>query len=279
MKISLALVALASLTWSATASADDAEPAPASVPPRSVSIEYTQPAPSSAPAPATADRPANVPPAGTPRYDLWRIGIGPRFDYIASTGFDTFADSNLLGSLALDATYPVLTRGRLAVGVGLGWAAGSRSDGFRGATSRVAIQRLQVPIEGRYHFVPGVFGFAKVAPGATAMAASLKEASSPNTLSDTAWTFSADASLGAGILLGPRNYTAQGGTGPDADREKRAFRIWAVPEIGYAFTTSASFDLRPGRESKDALGTDERTAISSLAANAFFWRLSLAATF
>jgi len=243
-----------------------------------VTITYTMP-PVATPTPV-ADRPAAEPPrAGTPRYDLIKVGGGMRFDYVGGSAFDSFADSNLLPNLSLDATYPVLVQGKVAIGAGLGYTVGGRDESLRGMKTSLLVHRLQVPIEGRYHFVPGVFGFIKAAPGAVALATSLQDPSSPSTLSDTAWAFSVDASVGAGILLGPRTYTAQGGTGPNADREARTFRIWAIPEIGYGFTTKANLDLRPDRDAKDALGSDERTALAPLGLTAFFWRLSLATTF
>jgi len=269
-------------SWSVSALADDSEPSRASEPPRPVTITYTMPQPSTTTAAQATDTPATPAPAvkeGRPRYDLVRIGLGPRFDYIPSTGFDSFADTNLLSSFAIDGTYPIFTQGKLAVGVGLGWTVGHRGDSLRGMSTSLTAHRLQVPIEGRFHIVPSVYAFAKVAPGAAAMVASVTEASSPNTLRDTGWAFSADASVGAGILLGPRSVAAEGGTGPNADREKRTVRIWAIPEVGYGFTTKANLDLRPDRESKDALGTDERTAVSPLGLTAFFWRVSIATTF
>lgn len=283
-------VAASSALCSLSASAQEPAPAPAApapapeplpqpAPAAPVTITYTMP-PASTPAPVTVDQPApSAPRSGTPRYDLIRVGAGMRFDYVGGAGFDTFADSNLLTNITLDGTYPVLVQGKIAIGAGLGYTFGARNDDLRGMKTRLSVHRLQVPIEGRYHFVPGIYGFAKAAPGAVGMIASMQDPSSPNTLRDTGWAFSVDASVGAGILLGPRTYTAEGGTGPNADREKRTFRIWAIPEIGYGFTTKGNLDLRPDREAKDALGSDERTSVSPVGLTAFFWRLSVAATF
>ncbi|MBX3230012.1 MAG: hypothetical protein KIT84_25740 [Labilithrix sp.] len=267
------------VTCSAHALADDSEPAPASEPPRPVTVTYTMPA--AAPEPEAApdvDRPP-PPGVGKPRYDLWRIGVGGRFDYVGTSGFDTFADDNFLGNIAIDATYPLLTRDKLTLGVGLGYSVGGRDGHLRGMSTNLAVHRFQAPIEARYHFIPQVYGFVKVAPGAAGIFAEIVDSSSPNALKDTAWAFSADASVGAGILLGPRKYVAKGGTGPDADLERRTLRIWAVPELGYGYTTRPGLDLRPDRDANDALGTDERVRVNGLALSSFFWRLSIATTF
>ena len=125
-----------------------------------------------------------------------------------------------------------------------------------------------VPVEGRYHFGSTLFVFGKVAPGAAIALASVKDGSAPNELSGTAWAFSADASIGGSILLGPRQ-----------QMDKRTVRFWLTPEIGYAYMTSASVRLNPDRAEKDVLGSDEDTQLGTLALRGIFWRASLGMTF
>jgi hypothetical protein len=228
-----------------------------------------QAAPAPPPAPV-ADTPPASAAATTTRTDLWSIRTGPRFSYVPSAGYDPFSDNNVLTQWSVEGQYPLLSRGKLALGVGLGYAGGGRSGTMRGDKTGLGVHTFQAPIEGRYHFARWAYGFARVAPGTTAVLASVQEASSPNEINATRWVFSTDLSVGAAILLGPRGYD---------HADKRTLRIWALPEAGYTVATTASFDTRPDRDAKDALGTDERTALPGLNLSAFYWRVSIGTTF
>lgn len=249
------------LLFTHAALAEDEPPPPAA--PEPVTIQVATPEPARAEAPRAPER-------GPLRTDLWKISTGPRFSYVSGAGYDTFSTNNLLTQWSLEGQYPLFSRGRLAVGVGLGYAGGARSGTLRGDKTALGVHTLQVPIEGRYHLGNWAYGFARVAPGTTAVVASLEEASSPNRIEDTQWVFSTDLSVGAAILLGPRG-------GDLAD--KRSIRIWAVPEVGYTLATRANLTMRPDRDAKDALGTDDHTSLPGLNLSAFYWRLSLATTF
>jgi hypothetical protein len=205
---------------------------------------------------------------GPARHDLIRVNAGLRIGYVPSRAFDMFASNNALPQFSIDGTYPVLTSGKLVLAAGLGWDVGGRSDKVRGFDASLTTHRLYVPIEGRWYFTPGLSVFGKVSPGAVAAISSVRESSSPNELSGTGWAFSADLSIGASILMGPRQRM-----------DKRAVRFWVTPELGYAFTTQASLRTNPGRDEKDLLGSDENTNLRSLALSGFFWRASLGTTF
>jgi hypothetical protein len=202
-----------------------------------------------------------------PRFDLVRVNAGFKFGYIPTSGFDQFASSNVLSQFSIDGTYPVLHRGRVVVGVGLGWDVGGRTDKLRGFDTSLTAHRLAVPIEGRYHVTPWLYGFGKLSPGATAMLVKLSTGGSPS-LTDTAWAFSADASLGASFLMGPRQRL-----------DKRAPRFWLTPELGYSYTTNASITVNPHRDSKDVLGNDENMRLQATALSGFFWRATIGTTF
>ena len=260
---------------------DDAEGealAPAAEPP-SASPGKPSPAPLE-PDPAVgtvaAPSPDRTPAEGPARYDLVRINVGLRVGHqpaalagdAPSRGFDTFASNDVLTQFSIDSTIPIVTRGRVVLGAGLGWDVGGRSATVRGLESSLTAHRLYVPIEGRYHFGPGLFVFGKVAPGAVAALASVKDSSSPNELSGTAWAFAADASIGGSILLGPRKHM-----------HKRTVRIWLTPEIGYAYTTTTPIRVGPDRAESEVLGSDERTQLGRLALSGIFWRASVGTTF
>ena len=226
--------------------------------------------------PAPAASPDRPPAEGPPRYDLIRINMGLRVGHQPaaltgdgpSRGFDTFASNDVLAQFSIDGTYPILTRGRLVLGAGVGWDVGGRSATVRGLESSLTAHRLYVPVEGRYHFGPGLFVFGKLAPGAVAALMSVSDPSSPNELSGTGWAFAADASIGGSILLGPRQRM-----------DKRTVRFWLTPEIGYAYTTNAPIRPNPGRAEKDVLGSDENTQLGRLALSGIFWRASVGTTF
>lgn len=226
--------------------------------------------------PAPAASPDRTPEEGPPRYDLVRINMGLRVGYqpagltgyAPSRGFDTFATNDVLTQFSIDGTLPLLSRGRLVLAAGVGWDVGGRSATVRGLESSLTAHKLYVPVEGRYHFGPGLFVFGKVSPGAVAALASIRDASAPNELSGSGWAFSADASLGGSILLGPRQRM-----------DKRAVRFWLTPEIGYAYTTSMAIRTNPGRAEKDILGSDENTQLGTLALSGIFWRASIGTTF
>jgi hypothetical protein len=237
--------------------------APVSAPPPSEPA-----APVSAPSPAEPARDEGPRPEGLPRHDLVRVNLGLRVGYLPGRGFDAFSTDDVLPQWSIDATYPVLTRRRLVVGVGLGWDFGGSSATFRGLDASLRIHRLYAPIEGRYYLAPALAVFGKIAPGAAVALASVQDPSAPSELSASGWAFSADASAGASILLGPR-----------ARYDRRQPRVWLTPEIGYAFTTKASLRLNPDRDAEGVLGHDEDASLRSLALSGFFWRASVGMTF
>lgn len=265
----VSLTMMAALAWSAPALAQD-EPANAPQP-----VEKTDPQPTPAPTPAFVAAPAPAAESSEPaprnyRHDRFMLNVGLRENYVKSAGFDPYSTNDVLPQFSVGIEAPVLVRGKLALAVGAAYSGGGASSSMRGDSTHLFAHQLSVPIEGRYHFAPWGWAFVRVAPGATGLVQSLTDSSSPNTLSSTAWAFSTDVSAGASILLGPR--------APDADG-KRIPRFWMIPEVGYGFATRATFKDRPDRDPADALGTDERTAVPSLALNAFFWRLAVATTF
>lgn len=224
-----------------------------------------------APAPAPTDDGAPETPvarrSGPPRYDYLRFGLGFRISDVGSRGFDTFADTDTLAQVSLDASYAFLTKGKFALAGGVAWDVGSRTSGARGLTTRLTAHRLTVPIEGRYYLAPWVNVFAKVAPGAAAFHARIEDPSSPATLEHAPWVFAADLSAGATVRI----------AGSTSDR--RQPRLWINAELGYGLTSSRT--LRPGsdRDEDDVLGSDARMRLGSLAMNGVFWRTGLALSF
>ena len=242
----------------------DAPALPQKPAPQPTEIVASPPTVNVAPTP-DADRPQ---PEGSPRFDFIRANAGLKLGYIGSRAYDTFAENDVLPQASIDGTYTFLTSGRLALAAGAGWDVGGSHAKLRGNDAYLTAHRLYVPIEARLHF-RSWYAFAKASPGAAAMVGWVKEPSAPNgEISRTGWAFATDASLGASFLLGPRT-----------NLDKRAVRFWATPEIGYAFTTAATMRMDPGRDENDQLGTDQHTALRSLALSGLFWRASVGFTF
>jgi len=281
MKVGLApLLTAVVLSLPTLARAQAAEPAdvpdePAAVAPAPAPAPRVAPAPAPGPFTSTYTPPAVAHPEGAvpvapspPRYDYLRFGLGFRIGYIGDPAFDTFADSDVLAQMSLDASYAFYTKGKLAIAAGLGWDVGSRTAGARGLTTKLTMHRLTVPVEARWYFAPWFDVFAKVAPGTGALYARVEDSSSPRTLEHAPWVFAADFSAGASFRLA--------GT---SDHEQRHPRLWVTSEIGYGVTSEHALRPRPNRDEADVLGSDQSTNLGSLAVNGVFWRTGLSLSF
>jgi len=264
LSLSLALLALPTVALAQDKAEPDpgyeAPPLPPKPAPRPLEVVVT---PSSAETPPASE--ATQPRVeGPPRYDFIRVNGGFKMGYVGDRAFDAFSSTDVLPQLSLDGTYTLVTIGRLALAAGAGWDVGGSHAKLRGNDAYLTTHRLYVPVEARVHF-RSFYLFGKVAPGAAAMAGWIKDASAPSgEVSRTGWAFSTDASAGASFLLGPRS-----------DLDKRGVRIWATPEMGYAFTGGAPMRLDPGRDTEDQLGADQGTRVGSLALSGLFWRASI----
>jgi hypothetical protein len=249
------------LALPSVARAQDATPPPPP-PVETASPPAEAPAPPlvvQAPAPMAVEAPPPVPEAPASDNRFWRIEAGFRGGLIGDSSFNPYASDEFIGQLSIEATRTLLARKKLSLAVGLAWDTGSRSSGIRGNDSSLVLHRFTAPIEGRYHFASWLFGFARVAPGAGFLEATVTDASSPATLSDNAWVFATDLSAGASVMLGPR-------TGK--------VHFWLTPEAGWGFMTEAKLSPTPQRNPNDIQGTDEAMHLPGLSMSGFFWRLT-----
>lgn len=274
MKLCLSSVLATSvLLTTAMAHADQAPPpppAPAQTPvvvERPVVVAPAAEITVAEPRPA-AERPAPEARSGPERHDLVSVRLGARVGYVGDPTFDRFADSDVLTQFSLEATYGILSAGKVSLAVGAAWDTGGRSDGLRGLPSKLAVTRLTVPLEGRYHLFEGVYAFGRVAPGAANFAAKVEDPSSPAPLEQAPWVFATDLSVGASVLVGPRS-----------SLDRRLPRVWVTPEFGYGWTSAATLALRGDRNEQDVLGTDVSTSVGSFAARGVFWRLGASISF
>ena len=210
----------------------------------------------------------SVPEKPVKPYSWFRFGLGARIGYIPNEGLDPFAKNDVLAQVSIDVSRTLMASGRTSFALGLGWDGVTRgSVTARGQGAELTVHRLSVPLEGRYHITPWLYGFGRVAPGAGILIARVNDAAAPTTLGSTRGVFSLDASAGASFLLI--------GHGPP---DRRRFRLWATHELGYGWTSSASFAL--GTNSRDeVLGIEEPARLGEIALRGFFFRLGIAATY
>ena len=229
----------------------------------------SRPASAAVAAPAPAPLRVEIPeePSGPPSARGFRVTGGLKLAYVTSSGFDTFASTDSLPYFSLEVSDGIFHRGRLTLGVGLGFDAGGRSSDLRGLDAKLATQRLSVPLEARWAASDLVWGVFRLAPGATHAAVSLSDASAPATLEDSAWGFSLDASVGAAFVVG-------GASGP-----RKGVRFVVLPEVGWTFASSLALAPKPGRDAEDVIGADGTTRISELALSGFFWRATAGVVF
>jgi hypothetical protein len=192
-----------------------------------------------------------------------RVNGGLKIGYVGTRGFDTYADSNTLPQLSIDATYMLWSSGRLGLAAGLGWDVGGRGDDLRGLDTRLTMHRFLVPLEARIGLEPWLWAFGKVSPGAVLALSEIRDASSPQPLSASGWAFATDVSAGATFAFGPRKH------------ERKSVRFIVTPELGYSLTTAAPLRPNPGREEDELLGADQDTRLRSVALSGLFWRTTV----
>lgn len=208
-----------------------------------------------------------LPPSPPKDAGALRFEIGTRQAFIANPGLDAFARHNELGQASLSLSRVVLTRGRFAFAPGLAWDYGETSADVRGSASSLSVHRLSVPLEGRFSILPQLYAYARVAPGAVALSAEVKDTSAPGTLVRSAWLPSIDASAGATYRL----FTI-------ADVRNRPLDLWIAAEGGYGWTRSTDLVMTPDL----ADGDPRRTGgvdLGSIALRGAFVRAAVALTF
>jgi hypothetical protein len=196
-----------------------------------------------------------------------RFGLGLRSQWVPNDGYDPFARSNYLAAWTFEGSHVLYARRRLSLAAGALIDLGGSSSEARGAETHLGAHRFLVPVEGRYHVTPWLAGFARIAPGAMYMTASISEASAGQKLDDAGFVFAADASLGAAFLFDSRR-------NPDG----RPPRLWATGEWGYGWTTSRRWRFLPDDGDK-VTGRSAPADLGSVAFRGTFFRLGLALSF
>ncbi len=148
---------------------------------------------------------------------------------------------------------------------GIGFDFGDTSATARGQGTSLSMQRINVPLEGRRHFGPWGYAFARVAPGLAQQSATLDEASAPGmSLKKSAWMFATDVSAGYAFLVTPR-----------FDRFEQKARFWLQADVGYGWVAGDELALVPSGGTGNVGGVD----VGTLSMTGAFFRLGGAVSF
>lgn len=195
--------------------------------------------------------------------------MGVRAGRIDDAGFDPFANNSQLWQYSLTATRTLLATRRFSFAAGASWDVGQRDDTeARGFQTGIAVHRLSVPLEARFHAATWLYVFGRVAPGADYRKAWITDPSSPSAeLDSSAWAPAADFSLGASFLAGPQGK-------PDS----HVPRFWFSPELGYAWSGATDLTFSPKGSDVDPQPTGT-TNLGELALRGPFARMSVELSF
>jgi hypothetical protein len=203
--------------------------------------------------------------------------LGVRSDVFHSAGLDAFSGSDDIPERALSLSGRLVGTELSGLGAGVEWDHGSVTTTARGADATLTIDRLTVPIEGRFHVGKRLSVFARVAPGFLRDHATLVDASAPGGaygdglapggLQQTTWQLAADVSGGLAFRFAEiRN----GGTPP--------FGFWLTAEAGYGAVGAHDLVLGPHVETQPGR-IDEPLRLGTLALGGPFLRARFALSF
>jgi hypothetical protein len=279
--LAIALAASAALL-SSVASAQEVAPLPPLAPPPPAApapvVVPVAPAHAPAPAPASAPTPAPFSPAAPPgadqapasvvnyRMQMWRVEVGYRGSFINDAGYGPFSTNQYFVQASFAASRTVWTEGSWSFAPGIGLDLGGSSASARGQATSLSMQRLNVPLEGRRHFGPWGYAFARVAPGVAAENVEVDEGSAPSPLKKTAWMYSTDVSAGYALLVTPR-----------FDRFEQKARLWVQADVGYGWVVGDELALASsgGSNTVNTGGAD----LGTLTLAGPFFRLGAALSF
>ncbi len=223
----------------------------------------------SAPSAFAADTVEPVTPTGADtRTRFWGIDAGLRVGFLTDSSFDPYSTNDALRQGSIGVTRTSAVRGGWSFAPGARWDVGSATARTRGADVELVVHRLTIPLEGRHHLWPWLYVFGRLAPGVVWQRASVKDASLAEPLRASGWSFAADASIGASILL---LSTVDSPT-------TRAPRMWLTPEIGYGWSTPGPGVLAPATADDDPQ-TYGSIALSRVAVRGVFFRVGMTFTF
>ena len=209
---------------------------------------------------------AHAEPLGTHQPHI-EASLGARASKVADAGFNPFADSDELVQVSLGVGGTVLRWQRVSLAAVGFWDYGERGSQARGAETSLAVHRLTVGPELRYHLLTPLYVFAHVLPAFAHSKASLDDSLTVAPRTAKHWAYGADFALGAAFEA----YGMRSG-------ESKQPRLWAIAEGGYGYLGSTKLRLEP----EAGQGAPERTApvdLGSLSLAGPYVRVSAAVSF
>jgi hypothetical protein len=221
-------------------------------------------------APAHAQEMGSVSPPppspSSPRVTPWEATLGLRGGYVESPGYSPFSPNDFFSGVSLGASRVVAVRGRFALAVGATWDYGEPTSTARGAKTDLEVHRLTAPLTLRVRVRRWLDAFARVAPGATFVRASVDDPSGIATLRKSAWLPSGDATAGVAWTFADSRIAGR----------PVVWRLTA--EGGYGWTADMAMQLQPDLGSGDPRQTGA-TDLGILALSGGFGRIGVAVGF
>jgi hypothetical protein len=210
---------------------------------------------------------AHAEPAFGDRESFWQAEAGLRSMYITNAGYDPVSTDNSFVQFSLGASRTIWDQDRFSFAPGILWDYGQSSAQARGEPTSLEAHRLALSLEGRYHFLPWMYGLVRVAPGALHQRVELDDPLALAPYVARKWGFSFDSAAGLAFLLAPQ-----------AEVVSSPVRFWIAAEGGYAYAQSGSLAMAPDIDAADPRHTGG-VDLGSLAVRGGFFRVYAAVTY
>jgi len=210
---------------------------------------------------------ASAEPSFGNRETFWQADVGIRSMYITNPGYDTVSTDNSLVQFSLGASRTIWDQGQLSFAPGIVWDYGQSSAAARGQPTSLEAHHLALTLEGRYHFLPWMYGLVRAAPGVLHQRVELEDPSAVSSYVARKWAFAFDAAAGVAFLLAPQQEVA-----------RSPVRWWLAGEGGYSYAGSGSLAMAPDTEAGDPRRTGA-VDLGSLALRGGFFRIYAAVTY
>ncbi|MDW8249466.1 MAG: hypothetical protein RMJ98_09215 [Myxococcales bacterium] len=273
--VALALVLLGALAFAQDPPGPPAMPEPAastSSAALSTSAPLELEPPRAAPPPPTVERPTPRSPPPPYLAPQWGVGgrISPRYVWVRDAGFDPYAINDLLIGVHVEGMLRVWNDGPLSAWILAGWSTGGAgsSGTARQLSSSMSFHNLQIGVDGRYTLNRRISLLARAAPGAHRFRTSLASGGLPYSLASTSWTWSAEATAGAAVMIGA--------VGND---DWPSARMWVSADLGYAMTGKVDNKLRADLEAKEEQKRVGTTTLPSLPPSGVLFWICFSVTF
>ena len=180
-----------------------------------------------------------LPPAENAAREPWLAVLGGRALYITNAGYDPFDDNDELTQFSVGFGRNVYAAGRFALAGLVFYDVGGTESSAREQPTDLAVHRASLGLEARFHALPELYGYGRIAPGILNVNAKLEEAASGATLEAESWVFGLDATAGLAYRFA-------------RTRGAKSVGFWVLAEGGYGMTTTAGLSLEPSEDSDSA---------------------------